>query len=190
VKIDPVAAVILAAGASTRLGSPKQLIRLGSETLLERTVRIAFEAGLKPIYGVVSPNIPSDAFSHPMIRVLNVEAHEGIASSIRAGLRAVQNGESSLSGIVMLTCDQPAVTAKHLRELACGGDQVFGSAYAQRKGVPAYFPARAFAQLLNLRGDVGARDFLKTAAAIDLPGGELDIDTPEDLERALKLYGT
>jgi molybdenum cofactor cytidylyltransferase len=186
----PVAAIILAAGASTRLGSPKQLIRLGSETLLERTVRIAIEAGLAPVYGVVSANLPSGACYRPMIRVLNTEASEGMASSIRAGLRAAESGPPPLPGIVMLTCDQPAVTAKHLRELALGGADVIASAYAQRKGVPAYFPASVFPQLRALRGDVGARELLKAARAIDLPGGELDIDTPGDLEQALRMYST
>jgi molybdenum cofactor cytidylyltransferase len=57
-KTNAVAAIILAAGASTRLGSPKQLIRLGTETLVERTTRIAAEAGLNPIYGVVPANLP------------------------------------------------------------------------------------------------------------------------------------
>jgi molybdenum cofactor cytidylyltransferase len=138
-KTNAVAAIILAAGASTRLGSPKQLIRLGTETLVERTTRIAAEAGLNPIYGVVSANLPPEACSNRMIRVINPEAYKGMASSIRAGVRAAESGTSTLSGIVMLTCDQPAVTAKHLRELARGGTCVIGSAYAQRKGVPAYF---------------------------------------------------
>lgn len=189
-RTNPVAAIILAAGASTRLGTPKQLIRLGTETLLERTVRIAVEAGLDPVYGIVSANLPQDACSHHMIRVLNPEAYEGMASSIRVGLHAAESGDSSLSGVVMLTCDQPAVTAKPLRELARGGDYVIGSAYAQKKGIPAYFPASMFPQLMALGGDVGARNLLRAARAIDLPGGELDIDTPEDLERALQMSWT
>lgn len=189
-KADSVAAIILAAGASKRFGSPKQLIRLGVETLFERMVRIAIEAGLDPVYGVVSANLPLVACPHRMIRVLNAEAHEGIASSIQAGLRVAESRNPFLPGIVLLTCDQPAVTAKHLRELACGNDQVIGSAYAQRKGVPAYFPASLFGQLMALRGDLGARELLKSAEAIDLPNGELDIDTPKDLERFLQIYST
>lgn len=189
-KPNTVAAIILAAGASTRFGSPKQLIQFGTETLLERTARIAVEAGLNPVYGVVSEYLPLEAFSNRMIRVINPEAYEGMASSIRAGLRAAENGASPLSGIVMLTCDQPAVTAEHLRELSRGGTQVIGSAYAQRKGVPAYFPATTFAQLMALRGDLGARDLLKAAKAIDLPGGELDIDTLDDLEIALQMHSS
>jgi molybdenum cofactor cytidylyltransferase len=188
VRTNSIAAIILAAGASTRLGSPKQLIRLGTETLLEQAVRIAAEAGLNPVYGVVSANLPREACSNRMIRVINPEAYEGMASSIRAGLRAAESRSSPPTGIVMLTCDQPAVTAKHLRELVRGGTHVIGSAYAQRKGVPAYFPATTFAQLLALRGDVGARELLKAAKAIDLPGGDLDIDTLDDLEQALQLY--
>lgn len=183
-----VGAIILAAGASTRLGSPKQLILLGTETLLERTVRIAVEAGLDPVYGVVSADLPPEACDNRMIRVVNAEAFEGMASSIRAGLHAAESGNSSLSGIVILVCDQPAVTAKHLRELARGGDHVIGSAYAQRKGVPAYFPASTFAELLALRGDVGARELLRFSEAIDLLGGELDIDSPKDLEHARQMY--
>ena len=189
-KTNVVAAIILAAGASTRLGSPKQLVRLGSETLLERAIRIAVEAGLSPVYGVVSENLPPEACSNRMIRVSNPEAYEGVASSIRAGLRAADSGTSPLSGIVILTCDQPAVTATHLQELARGGTHVIGSAYAQRKGVPAYFPATTFAQLMALRGDVGAHDLLKAAEAIDLPGGELDIDTLDDVEWALQMYSS
>jgi molybdenum cofactor cytidylyltransferase len=187
---ESVAAIILAAGSSTRLGSAKQLIRLGSETLLERSVRVANEAGLEPVYGVVSGDMPPDACGNRMVRVFNAEAHEGMASSIRAGLRAAESENSRLSGVVILACDQPAVTTKHLRELARGGNRVVGSAYAQRKGVPAYFPASTFSGLLALHGDVGAREFLKSAETIDLPGGELDIDTPEDLERALRMYST
>jgi molybdenum cofactor cytidylyltransferase len=140
VKANTVAAIILAAGASTRFGSPKQLIQFGTETLLERTAWIAVEAGLNPVYGVVSENLPLEACSNRMIRVINAEAYEGVASSIRTGLRAAENGNSPLLGIVMLTCDQPAVTAKHLQELARGGTHVIGSAYAQRKGVPAISP--------------------------------------------------
>jgi CTP:molybdopterin cytidylyltransferase MocA len=91
--------------------------------------------------------------------------------------------------VVVLACDQPAVTAEHLRELARGGDEIVASSYAGRKGVPAYFPARVFPELLELRGDAGARGLLQTARVVELPGGELDIDTVEDLEQAVRLYG-
>ena len=62
------------------------------------------------------------------------------------------------------------------------------SEYAGRRGVPAYFPASAFKELMGLRGDVGARELLRGARAVELPGGELDVDTPEDLARARELF--
>jgi len=119
--------------------------------------------------------------------VLNGEAGEGMAASIRAGVRAL-GGE--VAGVVVMTCDQPAVSAAHLRGLAEGaGEVVVASAYAGRRGVPAYFPARVFGALMKLRGDAGARELLRGARAIALPDGELDVDTEEVLARARVLFG-
>jgi molybdenum cofactor cytidylyltransferase len=183
-----VAAIVLAAGASLRLGSPKQLIRLGGETLLERAVRVAFEARLDPIYGVVSADLALETALHRMIPVINQDSMEGMASSIRCGVLALKNADAPLSGVIILACDQPAVTVHHLKQLALGGHAMLASAYAEKKGIPAYFPAAMFGELLTLRGDMGARQLLKSAKALDLRGGELDIDTIEDLDRARKLY--
>jgi CTP:molybdopterin cytidylyltransferase MocA len=183
-----VAAIVLAAGASSRLGSAKQLILLGGETLLERTVRAASEAGLEPIYGVISAGLLLQAASPRMIPIVNHEAMEGMASSIRCGVRALDDSDASLSGAVLLACDQPTVTAEHLKQLALGGDEALASAYAGRKGIPAYFPRSHFGELLELRGDIGARDLLKSVRGVDLAGGELDIDTIEDLKIARRLY--
>jgi molybdenum cofactor cytidylyltransferase len=181
-------AIVLAAGASLRLGSPKQLARVGEETLLERMIRVAFEAGLHPVYGVISANLLIEPSPRGVIWIVNHEAAEGMASSIRAGLHALEGDGAPCSGVIILACDQPAVTAAHLRELAKGGDSVVASAYSGRKGVPAYFPRSAFDALRVLRGDVGARDLLQNAKAVPLADGELDVDTIEDLEQARKLY--
>jgi molybdenum cofactor cytidylyltransferase len=188
--VSPVAAIILAAGASLRLGTPKQLARLGSETLIERAVRVAVEAELNPVYGVVPADLPLYPAPGGMIRVVNHEAAEGMASSIRAGLRALETGGAPVSGVLILACDQPAVTSGHLCELANGGSDVVASAYAGRKGVPAYFPSTVFEALRGLRGDHGARDLIQNARAVPLPDGDLDVDTMQDLDRARMLYST
>jgi len=186
-----VAAVVLAAGASKRLGTAKQMARVGGQTLLERAVGGALKAGLEPVFVVVSEGQKTAYcvanLDSRVVMVGNAEAAEGMASSVRAGVRAAAS--AGTKGVVLLACDQPAVTAEHLAELARGGDAVVGSAYAGRKGVPAYFPARTFAELLELRGDAGARGLLQAARAVELPGGELDVDTVEDLEEAVRLYG-
>jgi molybdenum cofactor cytidylyltransferase len=186
--LSSVAAIVLAAGASVRLGVPKQLVRLGPETLLERAVRVALEADLNPVFGILPPDLMIEPTPAGMIRIVNRESAEGMASSIRAGLRALAASGTAVSGAIILACDQPAVTARHLRELATGVDDIVASAYSGRKGVPAYFPAAAFEELLALRGDVGARELLKTARTIPLPDGDLDVDTIQDLDRARKLY--
>ena len=88
-----------------------------------------------------------------------------------------------------MTCDQPAVTPDHLQALmAAAVDGPAASAYMGRRGVPACFPGSCFEELLTLRGDEGARRLLETARMVDLPGGELDIDTPAMLNAARELY--
>ena len=177
-----VAAVVLAAGASRRLGQPKQLVLLDGETLLERSARVAREAGCEPVVvvlGAYAGEIRRGVSLEGAGVIVNEQWNEGMASSIRAGIRELS---SDVRGCVLMTCDMPAVTAEHLRRLASSHD-VAASSYAGRRGVPAYFSASAFGNLLALQGDAGARELLRDAAVIELSGGELDIDTVDDLRR-------
>lgn len=184
-----IAAIVLAAGASRRLGRPKQLIRLDGETLLERTLRVCGEAGCTPVIIVLGASadavLGGSSLGNAVV-VMNNDWAQGMASSIRAGIQALQPG---VDGCVITTCDQPAVTATHLRALMTSGDEVTASAYGGRHGVPAYFPRYRFAELIELQGDAGARELLKDARALQFEGGELDVDTPEDLERTRELFG-
>ncbi len=183
--MENVAAVILAAGASRRLREPKQLVRLHRETLLERTVRVAAEAGCSPILvvlGASSEVILAQSALTPAEIVLNPEWEEGMASSVRVGIHALP---PQTQAALLLTCDQPMVTAEHLQRLASAASpDPVASRYAGRHGVPAYFARNSFAELLQLSGDQGARHLLAAARAIDLPGGDIDVDTPESLRRA------
>lgn len=184
-------AVVLAAGASTRLGQLKQLVRLGEETLLERTVRIAREAGCAPVVVVVGAEhlqILGNSLLGDAVPVMNERWEEGMASSILLGMRTLGLIAKKAEGVVIMTCDQPAVTAPHLRALMAEGEAT-ASRYAGRNGVPAYFPAGLFSDLMKLRGDVGARELLRAARSVEVPGGELDIDTAVDLDRMRQLFG-
>lgn len=181
------AAVVLAAGASTRLGQPKQLAMLAGETLLERTVRVAREAGCAPVVvvlGASATEICAGCALGNALLVVNREWSEGIASSLRAGVASLGDAD----GAVLMTCDQPAVTAAHLRALMESGGPA-ASGYAGRRGVPAYLPAAWFGELMKLRGDAGARELLRDAQVLELPGGELDVDTPESLAEARRIFG-
>jgi molybdenum cofactor cytidylyltransferase len=182
-----IAAVVLAAGASRRLGSPKQLVMLGDETLLERAVRVAREAGCSPVIVVLGAEferILANCRLGDAVPVIHDKWEEGMGSSIRLGMQACE----AAAGVVVMTCDQPAVTVEHLRSLMRGPD-VRASSYAGRQGIPAFFPARYFEELKALSGDVGARGLLRSAESVELEGGELDVDTVEDLKRAQELFG-
>ncbi|HEX5282518.1 MAG TPA: nucleotidyltransferase family protein [Bryocella sp.] len=185
-----IAAVVLAAGASRRLGRPKQNIVLDGETLLQRTVRLALDAGLSPIFVVVrkATDCVEVAPSPNLIIVVSQEADEGIASSIRCGIKAAAGYNPA--GAVMLACDQPALRAVHLRALVEDQHRLTASAYGGSLGVPAYFPAGLFSSLLQLRGDTGARSLLKNAHAIAAEELSLDIDTEDDLRIARALFET
>jgi molybdenum cofactor cytidylyltransferase len=185
------AAVVLAAGASRRLGSPKQMAWLGGETLLERSVRMVREAGLAPIVVVLGAEwelVLGRSSLGDAVTVVNQDWAEGMASSIRLGVKTLQLMATDLEGVLLMTCDQPAATVQHL-QLVVAGNELKSSQYAGKKGVPAYFPTEYFGRLMGLRGDAGARELLVEARSIELPGGELDVDTVEDLDKARRLFG-
>jgi CTP:molybdopterin cytidylyltransferase MocA len=161
---------------------------LGGETLVERAVRVAFTAGLKPVIVVVRPGVE---FAEELRRrgcslVDNIEADEGMAASIRCGVRAAQGVQAA--GVVVMACDQVALRAEHLRALCAEPARVTGSRYAGRVGIPAYFPATVFGELMQLKGDVGAREMLRGAAAVEDEGLALDVDTAADLAAAREQF--
>ncbi len=191
------AAIILAAGASTRLGTPKQLARLNGEPLLARAIRTAHEAGLTPILVILGANaaeIQQSCSLAPAQVVLNEQWPEGMASSVRLGIEALQG---KVEGAILMTCDQPAVDAGHLRKLVLLGQSIgapVASHYAgrgetEKRGVPAYFPRTRFGELLLLKGDTGARNLLASSESLLLILGEVDVDTQQALARARALFG-
>ncbi|MGA9671355.1 MAG: nucleotidyltransferase family protein [Terracidiphilus sp.] len=188
-----VAAIVLAAGASRRLGQPKQLLMHGDETMLARSIRLANEAGAGPVIVVLGAHherIRDVVAPDSAIVVINEKWEQGIASSIHAGVNAIEAAAPAASGALILSCDQPRLTAAHMRTLiesftAQNEPSIVASVYAGIHGVPAVFPRFAFPHLLALSGDKGARALLKhpPCPLIVLPfeGGEVDIDRPGDL---------
>lgn len=193
----PVPAILLAAGASTRLGQPKQLLRLPAfdgETLIDHAVGLAREAGAGPIFVILGAHAEEIHLECELLNCIlmrNEAWSEGMASSLRLGISAVLENAPAASGAMVLACDQPALSAEHLRQLlgAHRGDpnSIAASRYCGRTGVPAIFPRALFPALLELKGDQGARAILQRSGMaiypIEFPLGELDIDSPEDLQR-------
>ncbi len=183
--------MILAAGASTRLGQPKQLVELGGERLLERAVRTAREAGLAPVIVVVGARAAEITAQCDLREAQIVRCErwaEGMSQALAAGVAAV--AETNASSCVVLTSDMPFVTPLHLQALCKRRSEVRASEYDGRKGVPAHLPRSTFADLQRLEGDIGARDLLQSALSVDLKADALDIDTLADLSAARARFGT
>jgi len=181
--------VVLAAGASTRFGSPKQLVRLNGRPLLHLAVSRAVEVAGQAVTVVLGANAADLA---PLLRhtpaavVINRDWSEGMGSSVRTGVGRVP---PTADAVLLMLADQPAVTAEDLRRLVGTWRRqpqcIVAAHYAGTAGVPAIFPREDFAALSSLRGDAGARSLLKRGGErlirVPLQSAAIDIDTPEDL---------
>jgi len=189
----PFAAILLAAGASTRMGRPKQLIRVGGETLLRRTAGIAVEAGCSPVIVVLgsgADEMHSELAGLPLAITVNEDWPEGMASSLRCGLVSIPGLWSAAAGVLVLVCDQPLLSVEHVRSLlrtqAAGNALATASLYRDRAGVPAVFAPQLFSELMRLQGDQGARELILAhkgqVETVAWAEGALDVDRPEDLK--------
>jgi molybdenum cofactor cytidylyltransferase len=192
--------IVLAAGGSRRLGQPKQLLLFRGEPLVRRAARVAVEAGLWPVVVVVGARcdeVRGALAGLPVATVSNPEFEAGLAGSIQRGLARLSECAPAALGVVLLACDQPLVEPAHLATLAgaarAAGRPIAASAYAGTLGTPALFAAALFSELHRLSGDAPDGALLAgdpgRVAAVPLPCGELDVNTPEDWERALALAG-
>lgn len=179
-----VAAVILAAGASTRFGSPKQLVRIGGRTMLEIVVATAYEAGLRPVVAVVPDGIAVPPVAVP---VINGDPGAGLSRSLRLGLAAVP---SEASGAVILLGDEPTLRAGDIRAVVDAAERaprkIVASRAGDRIGPPVLLPREQFRLAEAAAGDHGLGHLMSDHPAlilVDLPETPIDVDTPADLER-------
>ncbi|HEU4602685.1 MAG TPA: nucleotidyltransferase family protein [Steroidobacteraceae bacterium] len=183
--------LVLAAGASRRLGQPKQLVKIGGRPLLHRVVANAVSVAGHAVTVVIGAhtNELTHLLAHsPASRVINREWEEGIGSSIRRGMASLP---ASCEAVMVLLGDQFGITTEDLRRLvsAWNGEPgvIAASTYDQHLGVPAIFPHVFFSELAVLSGDAGARRFIERnryrVTRVAMPNGALDLDTPEDLMR-------
>ena len=200
-----IGAVVLAAGGSSRLGRPKQLLVWRGETLVRRAVRAATEAGCAPVIVVVGEiansirsdldiresRISSSAALGGLAQVNlveNAEWRNGVGTSIRRGLEQLAE---CVEAAVLLTCDQPFVDASIIRRLIAAREEtarpIAACHYADTLGVPALFDRSCFKALLGLADQYGAKSLIESrkaeTASIAFEEGAVDIDTAEDFER-------
>jgi molybdenum cofactor cytidylyltransferase len=191
-----VAAVVLAAGGSTRFGKPKQFALFEGETFVRRIVRAAIEAGCAPVVVVTgedSAQITSELKRFTVSIGMNPGWSSGVGSSIRVGVQRAMDLAADLDASLLLSCDQPFVTAAVLAQLIqlrlTSGKPIVASAYATTLGIPALFDRSCFPDLLRLKEDSGAKKIILArphdVVSFDFPAGGIDIDTVADYK---KLY--
>ena len=189
-----VGAVILAAGASTRMGMPKQLLQFGGQPLLRRAASAALGAGCRPVVVVTGAHA---AASRESLRGLDVREAEnqhwesGLSSSVRVGIEAVVTANPENAAIVLMLCDQPFVSREVIAGLIAAyretGRSIIASRYGGSYGVPALFGSAHFAELAALEGTAGAKQVIQKhlpkVHLLPFPRGEIDVDTPDDFAR-------
>ena len=185
-----IAAVVLAAGTSSRMGRPKQLLPVGGKPLLLHAVDAVHGAGCSPVIVVLGAHAER---IEPLLdrSTVTIVQHDGWAngmgSSIAAGVEALAQGEPP-AGVVLTTCDQPGITAAVIARLIDGFDGTPGrrvaAEYAGTVGVPALFERSLLPELARLEGDRGARSVLTAAperlVRIPWEEGAVQVNTPDD----------
>ncbi|MBF9221830.1 nucleotidyltransferase family protein [Hymenobacter ruricola] len=191
----PTALLLLAAGASTRMGRPKQLLPYRGRTLLRHAAETAVASGCGPIVlvtGALNEALATEVAGLPIRTVHNPDWETGMASSIRAGLAAVQAAKPA--AVVIMLSDQPLLTPELLRQLVQQQRQtqapIVAAAYGDTLGVPAVFTETVFPELLKLQGQAGAGRLIAShgpaVERVDFPAGLLDVDTPAQYAALLR----
>ncbi len=192
--MNKIGILILAAGAATRLGLPKQLLKFKGKTFISKNIETALSTNAENICVVLGSNaeaIQNEIKDFPVEIYFNEKWQSGMGSSIRFGLECLLNMNSDLSAIIVMLCDQPLIESKHINLLIEKFEQtkkpIIASTYKNTNGVPALFSKEIFAELLKIKGDKGAKKLIKSfpelVATVEMPEAEFDIDTPKDLHK-------
>jgi molybdenum cofactor cytidylyltransferase len=179
--------VLLAAGNSSRLGKPKQL-------LVQQAVNVAHAVKSGPVIVVLGARATDikDSFDPGNAQVVvNADWQEGMASSIRCGITALLAKNTEVEGAILMVCDQPFVTSPLLHELITAHQTtqqpIVACSYENTFGPPVFFHHSLFPDLLHLHGDIGARSVIRQhankVAVVSFAKGSNDVDTERDYEQ-------
>ncbi len=194
----PISAAILAAGTSSRLGRAKQFLELDGETLIHRVARLLLETPIERVIVVVNTShvlsMKTELRDLNVEIVANAQSREGMASSVRTAVKVAEKSVWDVAGVaekdaLLLTpCDLPLLSASHLRALIeqyqREGAPIVASRYNETLGAPLIIARELWPELLQLRGDVGARRVITKhkASWVEWPQGAIDVDTRADWE--------
>lgn len=193
--------LLLAAGASTRLGQPKQLLSFQGKSLLQHAIDAALATDAEEVLlvlGAGAESILQQTNTAGVEVCVNGNWQEGMASSVRLGISTLQQSYPAIAAAVIMLCDQPFVTPELLNELVVAqqrsGKKIAASHYKNTAGVPVLFERSLFPELLKLQGQEGAKkllvQFAEEVVTVPFPEGETDIDTAADYERLINKAAT
>lgn len=193
IEAKKIGAIVMAAGSSSRLGKPKQLLLFQGETLLERAISTAKGVDFSEyvlILGGNADKIQSTIDLSNSKVLINHNWSSGMSSSLQLGLRYL-NENYQIDAVVMLLCDQPFVNSKIINSIIDKFKEtkkgIIASKYGKSLGVPALFDRKYFGEILNLKSSEGAKKIIyshpEDTDSVDFPLGAIDIDTQEDYEK-------
>ena len=188
--------IILAAGESSRMERPKQLLAFKDKTLLRHAADEAQKSGMPFIIvlGANEKQIKEDLTNVRAEIIFNETWKDGLSTSIKSGLEKALQNNSDIESCIFCVCDQPYISATLFQDLmdkkTASGKKIIACSYAATMGTPVLFDKKYFDALLNLHGNEGAKKLLQTyteeVALITFKKGEIDIDTKVDYEELLK----
>jgi len=189
-----IAGLILAAGESSRMGTPKATLAYRGHTFLELIVQTLREGGLERIVVVLghqAEDIQQQVKLEAAQVVVNPDYRSGQTSSLQAGLRALIADD--LEAVLLCLVDHPAVSAETVRRIVATfrqrGAPVVIPTYQGRRGHPALIGRQLFEELLGLAGDAGADSVVRRYhpatqfVAVEDEGIVMDVDDPESYQR-------
>ena len=185
--------ILLAAGSSSRLGRPKQLINYQGKTLLQHSIEAAQHSAADVLIVVLGCNadlIQTHIESKEVSVLVHAHWKDGMSSSMQCGLRHLIETRQ-VDQVVLMLCDQPFVHQGLLDQLMLdkqtSGKGIIACSYAGTVGVPALFDQKYFSELLALKGTEGAKKVIlnhqEDTFLVDFPLGAVDLDTEEDVQK-------
>jgi molybdenum cofactor cytidylyltransferase len=192
---DHISIIILAAGASARMGQSKQKLLVSGKSLLNKTIDTALDSNIGKVIVVLGSEEKEHrkliTNNHVEI-VFNSHWQNGMGSSLKEGLHHVLNRNEKTSAVMILVCDQPLLTSQHLKLLnkkyQKTQSSIVASTYSGTLGVPAVFSHQHFDELLKLQDEQGAKKTIQQhiVETVAFPEGEIDLDTPQDYQNFLQ----
>jgi len=196
--LTQIAAIVLAAGGSTRFGQCKQLLDWRGKPLLAHVSDVALRAGLDPIIAVLGCNAKETRAAleaRTVQTVMNWGWEGGLSTSVQTGLAGVP---PEAEAAIFLQSDQPLVTPDLLQAIVDRFEQTGASIVhpvsAGSRGTPVLFSRRFFPELLTVTGDEGGRSLITqypeavSTVQVTEPRTLMDIDTPDDYEKLQRFH--